>query len=120
MDPEKLKDMHPDQMMQQAQQIWKMLDDMAENDPAAYRKFIDKQMADGKESMKPPKPHMCVQTKIQVTVALLSVYTKNKAINGFSKCFSFKFIQALCTYNKAQPTLEGQFLSQVHKSQKVL
>ena len=66
MDPETLKKMSPDQMMQQAQQIWKMLDDMAESDPAAYRKFIDKQMEEGKESMKPPEPHMCVQTKILV------------------------------------------------------
>ncbi|KAH9503831.1 PIH1 domain-containing protein 2 [Bulinus truncatus] len=47
-------------MAKKAQQIWAMLDDMAENDPSSYRKFIDQQIKDGKESMAPPSPHMCV------------------------------------------------------------
>ncbi|KAL4228678.1 PIH1 domain-containing protein 2 [Mactra antiquata] len=53
-----------DSMMRQAQQVWSMLDDMADNDPRAYRSFIDKQMAEKKEFMLPPEPHMCVQTKM--------------------------------------------------------
>ena len=52
------------QTMTQASQIWSMLDDMAENNPSAYRKFIDKQLKEGKEMNAPPKPHMCVQTCI--------------------------------------------------------
>lgn len=52
------------QTMTQASQIWSMLDDMAENNPTAYRKFIDKHMKEGKEMNAPPKPHMCVQTCI--------------------------------------------------------
>lgn len=51
----------PEGMSTQAQQIWGMLDDMAENNPAAYRNFIQKQIADGKEHMAPPDPHMCIQ-----------------------------------------------------------
>lgn len=51
-------------LMNQASQIWAMLDDMAENSPASYRKFIDKHMKEGKEYYAPPKPHMCVQTCI--------------------------------------------------------
>lgn len=51
-------------MMRQAQKIWTMLDDMAESDPQSYRKFIDKQIKEGKEMMKPPEPHMCVQTRL--------------------------------------------------------
>lgn len=51
-----------DGLKTQAQHIWSMLDDMAANDPAAYRKFIDRQMKEGKEAMSPPKPHMCVLT----------------------------------------------------------
>ncbi|XP_005110123.1 PIH1 domain-containing protein 2 [Aplysia californica] len=47
-------------MSAQAQQIWGMLDDMAQNNPAAYRNFIQKQLKDGKEYMAPPEPHMCV------------------------------------------------------------
>lgn len=51
-------------MMQQAQHIWSMLDDMADNDPKAYRRFIEKQKAEQKEYMSPPEPHMCVQTQM--------------------------------------------------------
>ncbi|XP_064650517.1 PIH1 domain-containing protein 2-like [Lineus longissimus] len=49
-------------MMAKAQQIWTMLDDMSENNPQAYRKFIDKQKQESKEWTTPPETHMCVQT----------------------------------------------------------
>ena len=61
-----------DSMMQQAQHVWSMLDDMANNDPAAYKKFIDKQMAEKKEFMAPPEPHMCIQTQMTVSTCLIS------------------------------------------------
>ena len=54
-------------MMQQAQHIWSMLDDMADNDPKAYRRFIEKQKAEQKEHMSPPEPHMCVRTQMTVS-----------------------------------------------------
>lgn len=57
-----------DSMMNQAQHVWSMLDDMAENDPKAYRKFIDKQMQERKEFLSPAEPHMCVQTWMVVSV----------------------------------------------------
>ena len=65
------KDMPPgglsdEAMRRQAQQIWTMLDDMSQRDPAAYRAFIDKHMKEGKEAMKPPTPHMCISTHILV------------------------------------------------------
>jgi len=53
-------------MMNQAQHVWSMLDDMANNDPGAYKAFIDKQMEEKKEFMSPPEPHMCVQTTMTV------------------------------------------------------
>jgi len=52
-------------MMKQAQHIWSMLDDLSAQNPEAYRKFIDKHLTEGKEAMKPPEPHMCVQTVIK-------------------------------------------------------
>ena len=55
-----------DDMMRQAQHIWTMLDDMVDKNPQAYRAFIDKHLKEGKEAMRPPQPHMCVSTKIQV------------------------------------------------------
>lgn len=51
-------------VMSQASQIWSMLDDMAENNPAAYRKFIDKQLKEGRELSSAPSPHMAVSTTI--------------------------------------------------------
>jgi len=52
-------------MIKQAQHIWCMLDDLAAQNPEGYRKFIDKHLTEGKEAMKPPEPHMCVQTAIK-------------------------------------------------------
>jgi len=52
-------------MMKQAQHIWSMLDDLSAQNPEAYRKFIDKHLTEGKEAMKSPEPHMCVQTVIK-------------------------------------------------------
>jgi len=49
-----------------AEQIWSMLDNMAADDPEGYKKFIDKQLKEGKEAMKPPVPHMCIQTNLEV------------------------------------------------------
>ena len=63
----KLADMSPDQLSLNAQHIWQMLDDMAENNPAAYRKFIDKQMEESKKHNAKPKPHMCVKTTLTVS-----------------------------------------------------
>lgn len=50
--------------MRQAQQVWSMLDDMADNDPAAYRAFIEKQKKERDSFMAPPEPHMCVKTQM--------------------------------------------------------
>jgi len=52
-------------MMKQAQHIWSMLDDLAAQNPEAYRKFIDKHLTEGKQAMSPPEPHMCVRTVIK-------------------------------------------------------
>ncbi|XP_074653128.1 PIH1 domain-containing protein 2-like isoform X2 [Tubulanus polymorphus] len=52
-------------LMSQAQKIWLMLDDMADNDPQAYSKFIDKKITEGRLYMQPPNPHMCLQTHLQ-------------------------------------------------------
>jgi hypothetical protein len=34
------------------------------------RKFIEKTLKEGKEAMKPPEPHMCVKTYIEVYFSL--------------------------------------------------
>ena len=56
-----------DDMMKQAQHIWGMLDELADSDPEAYKKFIDKNTKESKEVMTPAKPYMCVCTRILVS-----------------------------------------------------
>jgi len=55
----------PENTMKQAQHIWSMLDDLSAQNPEAYRKFIEKHLAEGREAMRPPEPHMCVRTVIK-------------------------------------------------------
>jgi hypothetical protein len=69
-------------MMQQAQQVWSMLDDMADNDPGAYKAFIDKQMAERNNFMAPPEPHMCVKTEMVVSFDLMVNLLKFTLCNG--------------------------------------
>ncbi|XP_053307682.1 PIH1 domain-containing protein 2 isoform X2 [Spea bombifrons] len=52
------------ELLSQVNQFWNMLDDMAENSPESYQRFIQKHVKGGKEIMAPPQPHMCLQTKI--------------------------------------------------------
>ena len=66
MDPGKFQFSSDSPAMQQAQNIWSMLDDMADSDPSAYRKFIERHLKEGKEMMQPPQPHMCIVTQTKV------------------------------------------------------
>ncbi|XP_018421643.1 PREDICTED: PIH1 domain-containing protein 2 [Nanorana parkeri] len=54
----------PNELLSQVNQFWSMLDDMAENSPDSYQKFIQRHMKEGKDFMEPPEPFLCVQTKI--------------------------------------------------------
>ncbi|XP_046857649.1 PIH1 domain-containing protein 2-like isoform X2 [Xenia sp. Carnegie-2017] len=51
-----------DGLLQQADSVWKMLDDLADTDPDGYRKFIDNIMKEEKEYWKPPEPVFCLKT----------------------------------------------------------
>lgn len=54
-------------VLQQVNQFWSMLDDLSQNDPAAYRQFIEKQMKEGAEYSAPPQLHSCLSTDIVVS-----------------------------------------------------
>lgn len=54
--------------LRQLDQFWSMLDDLCENDPAAYRRFIEKQMKEGAEYSSPPEIHTCLRTEILVSL----------------------------------------------------
>ncbi|KAM4589638.1 PIH1 domain-containing protein 2 [Fundulus diaphanus] len=51
-------------VLRQVSQFWSMLDDLSENEPAAYRKFIEEQMRRGAEFNAPPELHSCLRTQI--------------------------------------------------------
>uniref|UniRef100_A0A3Q2NU50 PIH1 domain-containing protein 2 n=1 Tax=Fundulus heteroclitus TaxID=8078 RepID=A0A3Q2NU50_FUNHE len=51
-------------VLRQVSQFWSMLDDLSENEPAAYRKFIEEQMRRGNEFNAPPELHSCLRTQI--------------------------------------------------------
>ncbi|KAK7156291.1 hypothetical protein R3I94_006389 [Phoxinus phoxinus] len=50
--------------LQQVNQLWSMLDDMSQNDPEAYRTFIERQIREGAEFHSPPEPHACIRTSV--------------------------------------------------------
>lgn len=54
-------------VLRQVNQFWSVLDDLCQNDPAAYRKFIEKQMKEGAEFSSPPQLHSCLRTEIVVS-----------------------------------------------------
>ena len=49
-------------LLGQADSVWKMLDDLAESDPEAYKRFIDKTLKEGSTLFKPPEPCFCIST----------------------------------------------------------
>ena len=51
-----------DVLLGQADSMWKILDDLAESDPEAYQRFIDKTLKEGSDLFKPPEPCFCIST----------------------------------------------------------
>ena len=54
-------------VLQQVNQVWSMLDELSQNDPAAYRSFVEKQMKEGAEFSAPPELDSCLCTGIVVS-----------------------------------------------------
>uniref|UniRef100_A0A3Q3GEK2 PIH1 domain containing 2 n=1 Tax=Labrus bergylta TaxID=56723 RepID=A0A3Q3GEK2_9LABR len=46
-------------------QFWSMLDDLSQNDPASYRKFIEKNVKEGAAFSAPPELDSCLHTDIE-------------------------------------------------------
>lgn len=51
-----------DVLLGQADSMWKILDDLAESDPEAYQRFIEKTLKEGSDLFKPPEPCFCIST----------------------------------------------------------
>ncbi|KAM6044658.1 PIH1 domain-containing protein 2 isoform 2-T2 [Theristicus caerulescens] len=46
-----------------AAQLWSLLDEMAENDPQAYRRLLRQQRAEAERLCAPPEPHLCLRAR---------------------------------------------------------
>ena len=51
-------------LLRQADHLWKMLDNMAENDVEGYQHFIKKQLQEGSQHLKPPEAVFCLSCEI--------------------------------------------------------
>lgn len=60
-----LPDFGDPNISKQANQIWKMLDEMAEKNPSKYKNFINEQLKQGREASSFVKSWMCLQTTLQ-------------------------------------------------------
>lgn len=49
-------------LLNQADSMWKILDDLADSDPEAYKRFIDKTLKEGSTFFKSPEPCFCIST----------------------------------------------------------
>ncbi|NXH16236.1 PIHD2 protein, partial [Bucco capensis] len=52
-----------DTLLARAAQLWSLLDEMAENDPQAYRRFLQQQRDEAERFCAPPEPHLCLRTR---------------------------------------------------------
>ena len=57
----------PRDMMKQAQHFWSMLDELAETDSDAYKRFIEQNLQKGREELAPPTPWRCLRTHLQAS-----------------------------------------------------
>ncbi|NXC17547.1 PIHD2 protein, partial [Corythaeola cristata] len=49
-----------------AAQLWSLLDEMAENDPQAYRRLLRQQRAEAERLRSPPEPYLCLRARSAV------------------------------------------------------
>lgn len=76
--------MGSESLLNQADSMWKILDDMAESDPEAYKRFIDKALKEGATYFKPPEPCFCIST-ILVSMATRTRVTRGVPTRNFPK-----------------------------------
>lgn len=91
---------------QQVTQLWSMMDDLCENDPAAYRSFIEKHMKAGAELLSAPEVDSCVRTEILVSPDCCSVTDRSRAfpvsfihLISLHLCWTCRFVCELIVYS---------------------
>ena len=99
-----LGDVDPSEFPEQANEIWKMLDDMAARDPREYKEFIAKQMREAQQMAAArkcdpsgsrtftPSPGLVIKTR-----------TERASDNDAREGSSFKLFLNLCGHRAVQP-----------------
>lgn len=54
-------------LLGQIGQLWSMLDELSDNDPAGYRKLLETQMKEGADLRSPPELHCALRTESLVS-----------------------------------------------------
>lgn len=54
-----------DEMRETVTKIWGFLDQLADSDPGAYKRFIQKTVKERQEFLDPPQPIFCFSTGIR-------------------------------------------------------
>ncbi|THD27346.1 PIH1 domain-containing protein 2 [Fasciola hepatica] len=52
-------------LFEDATRVWKMLDEMVLNDPVGYRKFIDRQLKEGRKCVSPPEVRFVIKATLK-------------------------------------------------------
>ncbi|XP_071351932.1 PIH1 domain-containing protein 2 [Trachinotus anak] len=96
-----------DGVLQQVNQFWSMLDDLSQNDPASYRRLIQKQMEEGAEFMAPPEldSRICAE-----------ILEPNKGLLYINIC-SWKRVPAPQDPGKPLPLYAGKLETDTNESQ---
>ena len=72
--------------------VWTFLDQLADNDPAEYKKFIKKAMEERKEYLEPPRPAFCFSTGIRgVSCCRISPSKLEFFVSNIYRVFSPRF-----------------------------
>ena len=87
------------EFLQQAEKLWTLLDDMVDNDPDAYKCFINKQIQDHRQLTTPPTPEMCVHAMFKVSPRFMQLQTITlfNVMKRDANLFYFKFF-VLCNF----------------------
>ncbi|KAF8565124.1 hypothetical protein P879_07691 [Paragonimus westermani] len=55
------------ELLAEASTVWKMLDEMAQNDPIGYKNFIERQLREGKKSLSPPSVMFVIRATLKAS-----------------------------------------------------
>ncbi|NWR54530.1 PIHD2 protein, partial [Bucorvus abyssinicus] len=68
--------------LERAAQLWSLLDEMAENEPQAYRRLLRQQRAEAERLCAPPEPHLCLRARPAVGARVFGARPPARGVVG--------------------------------------